>query len=94
MPDTPRIDNLEVRVSKLEDIVSVLKTDVAEIKAILPHLATRADISQVISKIDDAVSGLLKDALRSVPARQVVVWTSVSAITALVGLALAMMHVI
>lgn len=94
MYDELRIDRLETRVTKLEDIVSVLRDDVSEIKALLPSLATREDVLAVSNKIDQAVSGLLREALASVPAKQVVLWTSISAIVAIVGLALAFTHLI
>lgn len=90
----PRIDMLEQRVNRLEDVVAILRDDVSEIKGLLPNLATKADVTAVVSKIDQSINGILKDALSSVPAKQVVLWTSISSITALVGLGLALMHLV
>lgn len=83
-------DNMDVRVSRLEtgfDMlshhVSRLDSDISEIRATLLHTATKADVATIGQKIDQAINGVLRDAINAVPARQAAVWGAVAAICAL-----------
>lgn len=65
----------------------------------LGNAATHEDIVTVNSKIDSAVNGLLRDALRAVPehaanriGRQANVWLAVAAIISLIALVVAIIH--
>lgn len=84
-PSPDELKSLDGRVGILERAVALLQADMAEIKAILPFLATRTDVAvmskDVTSKIDTAINGLLKSALDSVPMKATV-WVGV--LTALV----------
>lgn len=79
-------DTLDSRVKRLEEgmlaissHVSRLDSDISEIRATLAHTATKADMERISAKIDQAVGGLLKDALNSVPGRQAAMWATVTA---------------
>ena len=53
----PRVGRLEADVSQLKVDVSQLKVDVAGIKATLPHLATRADLATMESRLIRWIAG-------------------------------------
>lgn len=90
-----RMNRLESRVSKLEDIVATLRSDVSEIKALIPTLATRADIAELAgilsTKIENAVGTLLKDALNAIPQRHALIWSAVSTVAIVAGTLVAML---
>lgn len=80
-------DNLDARLSRLEEgfvklqsHVSRLDSDMHEIRATLTHTATKADVAGISAKIDQAINGVLKDAINAVPARQAATWSVVTAI--------------
>ena len=53
----PRLSHLEADVSQLKVDVSQLKVDVAGIKATLPHLATKADLATMESRLIRWIAG-------------------------------------
>lgn len=89
-----RMDTTEDRVANTEGIVDLLKKDVAEIKAMLPRLATKDDIHKITEKIDRDINGLLRDALSSVPGRQAALWAAVSGVGVAVGTIITIFHLI
>lgn len=90
-PSRHEFDALTGRVDVLQHELFMLKSDVAEIKGLLPNLATKADVSvmgeRLGSKIDDSVNGLLKDALASVPAKVTIWFAAISAFAVFIGAA-------
>jgi hypothetical protein len=48
------------RLGLLEKDVSVIRTEVAGITAVLPHLATKADVSLVRAEISDAKTSMIQ----------------------------------
>lgn len=80
---------LDGRVGTLEKSVSSLREDLAELRIIVPTLATKVDLSKhetsMGAKIDSAINGVLRDALNSVPARYAAV-SLASLLSAALGL--------
>lgn len=62
-----------------------LDAEVRVLKETISQTATKEDIASVRGDISTAVNGLLKDALASVPARQMALWTIVMAVAAIVA---------
>lgn len=93
---TNRVERVESRVDLLEATVRVLSVDVAEIKAVLPSLSTKADIAQsserLSEKIDSAINGLLKDALAAFPAKLGLVLAALSGFAVLVTTVVEILH--
>lgn len=89
-----RVSRLESSFSKLENHVVRLDKDISEIRVILGQTATKTDVANLGAKIDQAVSGVLRDAINAVPGRHIAIWTTVMAIATigLVLLAAAGMH--
>jgi hypothetical protein len=91
-------DNMDARISRIEDgfttlssHVSRLDNDISEIRATLTHTATKADVASIGSKIDQAINGVLKDAINAVPARQAATWGTVTAMCAFAMLVVTIM---
>jgi hypothetical protein len=94
MDDLPtRVGILETRVDKHDTLLGALRTDVSKIEAVLPSVATKADLAAISerlsAKIDTAVVGLLKDALSAYPARMGNIFALVSALAAIAAVAIA-----
>lgn len=70
----------DLRLRRLEESMSVLKVDVAEIRATLRTLATKDDIITA-----------MQQAFSAVPLRQSLVWSMISAVAG-VGATLVAMH--
>jgi uncharacterized coiled-coil protein SlyX len=92
-----RVDNLEGRVGKLENkadtldtTVTALRLDLTEIRAVMPSVATKTDISEcserLSSKIDSALNSQLNNALNAVPWKHSV--AALGTMIALVGFVL------
>lgn len=78
-----RVDGLETRIEQHERILSRLNADMAEIRGFLGHVATKADLSDMGTKIERAINGLLRDALNAVPLKHSAMWGGVAAIAAI-----------
>jgi hypothetical protein len=63
------------RLGLLEKDVSVIKTEVAGITAVLPHLATKADVSLVRAEISDAKTSMIQWTVSTVIAVAALVFT-------------------
>lgn len=82
---------LEPRVERLEERISELESDMAVLQALMPTLATKADLGELHSHIDKSVNGLLRDAMQSIPGRHAMIWSTVCGITAVLGVVLTLL---
>ena len=62
------------------DAIRRLETDMEEIRVTLGLMATREDVQGVRTHIDNAINGLLRDALNAAPMRQSVLWGALVAL--------------
>lgn len=69
-----------------------LQTDMEEIRATLGLMATREDVQGVRSHIDNAINGLLRDALNAAPMRQSVLWGALVALATVGMLIVSWVH--
>lgn len=88
--------NLGTRVGSLEAVAQKLREDVAEIKGLMPNIATKADLAVVSerlsTKIDSAVIGLINQALSTYPARAGALWTAVGAIAMIIAVVITVLQ--
>lgn len=92
-----RVSNLEVVSHRLESVAQNLREDVAEIKGLMPAIATKSDMSAISerlsAKIDSAVIGVINQALSTYPAKAGVWWTAVGAVAMVVAAAITVLQV-
>lgn len=88
-----KYNNHDQKIDSHDQMIEELRANDIEIMKTLAKSATHDDIQDVHLKIDDAVNGLLKDALNAVPAnaanqiaKQGNLWLAVAAIVALCAL--------
>lgn len=93
-----RVEDLEPRVSKVEQMIGVLTADLAEMRAKFPYLATREDVAKLgerlASKIDGSVGGLLRDALAAEPAYRMRWWAAAGVFVALGSMIVSLLAVL
>ena len=79
-----RLDAHDARFDRLEKHVDRLDEDIGEIREKLGEVATKDDLHH-------AVNGILRDAINSVPAKQMVIWTAATALIAAAGVVVSLL---
>lgn len=77
-----QLQSLRVDHEALKRRVGTLEDDIMEIKADLKLAATKEDVRNIHSHIDQSINGILRDAINAAPARQQVVVSIVMAAVA------------
>lgn len=55
-----RLGTVETDISHMKTDISGMKVDIASIKAVIPHLATKADLGDVRALISDAKTSIIQ----------------------------------
>lgn len=84
-----RIDDLEGRVERLESITSQLRSDLAEVKALLPTLTTKEDLKSLeitlVTKFYEGLNGSLQSAINAYPGWLGTAWTAVGSLATVIA---------
>lgn len=74
-----------VRLDKVESKLQQVDADIYEVRAKLEQVATKTDVVALKSHAEQLINGVLRDALNAVPAKHMVMLTTILVIATLVG---------
>lgn len=65
------------------DDIRRLSEGISQIQITLAQMATKGDVAALATRIDNAVNGLLRDALQAMPMKQSLLWGGITAVATL-----------